>query len=140
MKFSGILELTDEDLAVVAALPGLEMLNLDGTDLTDKALDHVGKAGDLQVLRLQRTRISDRGLVKLQNLRKLKTPILEDTAVTDRGLESLKGLAAWRSWVAVPDGRHRRGAVRIQGDARVSANSTSAVPASPTGARRPARP
>ena len=84
---------TDEQLAHVAAIPGLVELNLAHCDaLTDDGLQALSTLPALERLHLECTAIGDAGLAHLRWLRELRYLNLYGSAVTDAGLSSLTRL------------------------------------------------
>jgi uncharacterized membrane protein len=72
-------------------------LNLSRTQLEEETLVVLAQLPNLTRLRLDGTGIGDGGLVYLRDLRKLEYLNLHDTRVSDQGLEQLAGLDALRS-------------------------------------------
>jgi hypothetical protein len=85
---------TNEDLKPLAALSGLEQLNLDRTKIAPGGLAPLAGLTNLTSLSLAGTAIGDADLVSLHRLRKLRTLHLEDTGVGDAGMAHLESLAA----------------------------------------------
>ncbi len=105
-----------ESLSALAALPGLQVLDLskcplvdafeidkltqlrelelNTTGIGDKGLERVAALTKLRVLGLDHTRVTDDGLAHLKPLSSLETLRLAGTAVTDSGLKHLEALAA----------------------------------------------
>jgi hypothetical protein len=84
---------TDGDLAVLAKLPRLRILDLSGCPaLTDAGLAHVGKIAGLKSLSVWGPVLTEAGLEKLGGLRKLETLRL-DLQDQPLGLNSLNGLS-----------------------------------------------
>jgi serine/threonine protein kinase len=90
------LEIRDEELAHVAALPTLERLYLYQTPVGDAGLASVRELGSLQLLGLGRTHVSDAGLSHLRGLRRLQVLWLGQTSVTDAGMAELARLTGLR--------------------------------------------
>lgn len=118
ISLHGIRKISDKDLARIAPLSNLQVLDLYNTNITDAGLEWIGRlhhlqrlsvhntaitdAGirhlsslkDLVALNLSKTQISDRGLVHLLGLKKLLWLQLRETAVTDAGVQQLRQLTA----------------------------------------------
>ncbi len=58
--------ITDTALKLVALLPSLEMLLLNGTDVTDQGLKHLHGLKSLKTLFLRQTKVTDAGVADLQ--------------------------------------------------------------------------
>lgn len=89
-------QVTDDAVALLAALPNLKSLNLDDNKrVTDASMDTVGKLTNLEYLHIGSTSVTDAGLAKLHNLKKLKKtkddPALHITFinVSDEAVEAL---------------------------------------------------
>ena len=89
---------TDGQLKHLAALHGLEKLNLEATDLSDAGLESLAKLTGLRELNLSFTSVSDRGLVFLAPLAAMRRLALAGTRVTGRGLSHLAGWAALKEF------------------------------------------
>jgi internalin A len=83
---------TDAGVAHLRDLTGLRMLNLMGTQVTDAGLAHLKGLTGLQALNLLGTKVTNAGLEQLQGLTGLHALDLSHTRVTDAGLAQLKGL------------------------------------------------
>ncbi len=83
---------TDEYLAPLRFLTGLEQLDLSRNSFGDAGLAHLAGLRELEVLHLDKTAVGDAGLKHLKGMKKLKTLYLSETRVTDKGLEALKEL------------------------------------------------
>jgi internalin A len=83
---------SDEILAQVGHLGGLEILSLSGSRVSDAGLVHLSGLTQLKRLVLDDTRITDAGLAHLEGLYQLETLTLARTAITDAGLAHLKRL------------------------------------------------
>src|SRR3954452_1962534 len=59
VSFAGNLDVSDEDLAFLATLPGLEVLSLNGTQIGDRTLQSLKSAAELRELYLNNTRVTD---------------------------------------------------------------------------------
>ncbi|MFO0824586.1 MAG: protein kinase [Gemmataceae bacterium] len=86
-------EFPEESAKVLAQLPKLELLKLQGTSLTDTGLAHLAGLSHLGMLFLDRTKITDAGLKHLSGLKLVNTLGLANTAITDAGVETLAGMA-----------------------------------------------
>jgi Leucine-rich repeat (LRR) protein len=89
-------DVSDNAVALLAALPNLTSLNLDDNKrVTDASMDTVGKLTKLEYLHIGSTNVTDAGLAKLHNLKQLKMtkdePALVITYlnVSDEGVEAL---------------------------------------------------
>jgi hypothetical protein len=60
---------TDEDLRLVAALPGLRRLSLDRTGITDGGIQHLERSADLKEVSLYQTNVTEAGAEKLRRAR-----------------------------------------------------------------------
>jgi internalin A len=83
---------SDEIMAQIGQLNGLEILWLPGSRVTDTGLSHLNGLTRLRTLVLLRTPITDAGLAHLEGLYSLEQLYLGETAITDAGLAHLKGL------------------------------------------------
>jgi hypothetical protein len=83
---------TDDGLAGVGSLSGLEDLDLSTTRVTDKGLIHLRKLTKLTCLRLNQTRVNGSGFKHLSNLKSLRELHLMECRVTSEGLAGLRGL------------------------------------------------
>lgn len=82
-------ELGDQDLAVLAALPQIEDLQLHGPKFSDAALDQLAKLRRLRKIALVNTRITDDGLSRLAAMSALEEIGLCENATTPGGLARL---------------------------------------------------
>ena len=83
-------QITDEDLAYLAAQPSARSLYLGHTAVTDAGLAQLAGLTQLKELWLGGTQISDQGLVHLRNLKNLETLDVGATRVTADGLRQLQ--------------------------------------------------
>jgi hypothetical protein len=83
---------TDVDLAHVAALPDLRILNLSNTKITDAGLEQITKLERIKFLYLFNTEITDAGVAHLKELPRLEVLCLDRTQITDVGLKTLEEL------------------------------------------------
>jgi hypothetical protein len=83
---------TDADLACVAPLSGLHILNLDGTPTTDAGIARLEACRELQHLNLSRTRITDAGLDSISGMTNLQRLYLCETSIGDAGLYRIRRL------------------------------------------------
>jgi hypothetical protein len=83
-------QVTDEDLALLAAMPDLQELDLRLTNVTDAGVKHLHDLRKLRFLNLFRTQMTDAGLASLQPLGELETLLIGGTKVTDAGLVALQ--------------------------------------------------
>jgi uncharacterized protein (TIGR02996 family) len=88
---------TDADLARLAPLGQLRILDLDASAITDAGLTHLASFPLLERLRLCEARITDAGLDSLIRLGHLKDLDLRSTSITDAGLRKLSALTGLRS-------------------------------------------
>src|SRR5947208_8341877 len=89
---------TEGQLKHLAALHGLEKLNLEATALSDAGLESLAKLTGLRELNLSFTSVSDRGLVFLAPLAAVRRLALAGTRVTGPGLSHLAGWAALKAF------------------------------------------
>lgn len=82
----------DDDLAVLAGLPGLESVYLRNTRITDAGLRHLQNLRNITHISLGKTRITDKGLEIVATFEKLQTVRLFDTRITDAGITKLMRL------------------------------------------------
>lgn len=80
---------TDKDLACLAYVDELELLDLSNTSITDSGLAIISMLHNLGRLDLRNTRVGDRGLAYISQLRKLSSLDLHGTRITDEGLRIL---------------------------------------------------
>ena len=73
----------------------VEVLWLDDTEITDDGLAPVEHLIGLQILTLEDSQVTDAGLAHLQGLTGLENLNLTGTQVTDAGLVHLEGLTGW---------------------------------------------
>ena len=85
-----VLKQIDPLLDVLARLPGLQVLVLNGTRVTDTGLAYLGSMMSLQKLYLLGTKVTDTGLKELKELKGLRELNLGDTKVTDAGVKELQ--------------------------------------------------
>ncbi len=119
-RYRQFLDVTDQDLAFLAAMPtakrlslgrtsvtdaglehlaghvDLDWLDLAGTATGDKGLAHVSRATKMKQLSLAQTRITDRSMPLIGSFRELEILDLSGTPVSDAGAEHLTGLARLR--------------------------------------------
>ena len=76
-------------IELLADLPNLRSLNVDGTQFSDEHAAAVGQLDSLESLVLSNTPISDTALEKLAGLSELSTLHLVGTGVTDAGMPAL---------------------------------------------------
>jgi hypothetical protein len=84
---------TNDGLAQLGILSGLESLKVAGTTVDDSGLVRVGLFSSLIDLDVARTAVGDNGLVSIARLRGLKYLSLAGTHITDAGLSSLSRLS-----------------------------------------------
>ena len=85
-------QVTDEDVAHIAAFPQLEYLAVVSPGPTDIGLAHISGLKNLDTLFLSHSRITDTGMRSLSGLPKLERLYLDGTAITDSGTNHLAGL------------------------------------------------
>lgn len=83
------MNVSDADLAELASMSNLEVLDLEGTPITDAGLAHLGQVAHLQRLDLSGTSVSDAGLTHLKSFESLRRLFLAETAITDAGMPHL---------------------------------------------------
>ncbi len=83
---------SDADLAYVAPLSGLQVLNLDGTRITDAGMARLEGCLQLQHLNLSRTKITDAGLDSIVGMTNLQRLYLPETSIGDAGLYRIRRL------------------------------------------------
>lgn len=85
-------KVTDDAIAHIQYLTGLQGLALWETNIGDEALWHLRHLSNLQWLDIGDTRITDEGLRHLQELALLRSLSLLNTQISDKGLHYLEGL------------------------------------------------
>lgn len=93
LKSERAIEVTDEDLAQIGKLTGLEGLRLASTRLTDAGLAHLSALTNLKTLELGATNITAAGFEHLSNLQNLEQVKLYCPRLSDDGLRTI---AKWR--------------------------------------------
>lgn len=94
----GRTEITDDDLAVLAALakhqkPGvLEHLEFDRTEVGDKGMKYLESISGLTSMDIEFTKITDQGLSHIRHLTSLEQLDLEGTKITRESLKHLRRL------------------------------------------------
>lgn len=86
------LEVHDEDLEHVAALPSLKSLTLRKTQITDAGLVHLAGAGSLEHLGLRETAVTDAGMVHVRSIENLRELDVNMCEVGDEGIRELRDL------------------------------------------------
>ena len=81
---------SDTALVNLAALPRLQILDLNNTHVTDAGLIQLKGLATLEGLGLGATQVTDAGLKYLKRLPQLKTLYLRDTKITDAGAIDLE--------------------------------------------------
>jgi Leucine-rich repeat (LRR) protein len=89
-------QITDDGLAELSQLKGLEWLFLGGNRITDAGLEQVAKLADLENLWLDDSQVTDAGIAHLRSLRKLDELSLDRTSVTGACLEDLAAMGSLR--------------------------------------------
>lgn len=82
---------SDEDLAIVARLPVIDMLRLEGSGFTDKGLATIAGVKELSTLHLCGESITDKGIARLEGHETLRILILERVSLGSEGLTALSG-------------------------------------------------
>ena len=82
----------DADLAPLAQMHDLEILDLSYTQISDEALKYVVDLPRLKQVSLYGTRISNKALKYLSQVKTIETLFLAETSVDDEGVASLTGL------------------------------------------------
>lgn len=85
---------TGQDLARLAGLRELKMLDLRENPIDDAALEALAGLEQLEWLILDRTSITSAGLGRLAGLKKLRWLSLSHCKIDDRGLEQLRSIAS----------------------------------------------
>ena len=85
---------SEADLARLAGLRQLKLLDLRENPIGDAGLEHLAKLTQLEWLILDRTQITSAGLAHLARLPRLRRLSLADCEIDDAGLESLAKLAS----------------------------------------------
>jgi hypothetical protein len=83
-------EATDDMLADLRNLTGLQKVELKGSKVTDAGLLTLKDIGSLQALDLRDTGITDAGLTHLHDMPNLTSLMLAGTKVTEEGVDALK--------------------------------------------------
>jgi len=97
--------LTDDELAQVASLKNIVVLNLRETKVTSAGLVHLKDLANLRWLHLEKTEVGDEGTENLAGLINLEYLNLYATNITDKtlgrltGLKKLKKLYVWQTAV-----------------------------------------
>lgn len=81
-------------IELLAALPQLQALSLQGSSFQDQQAAALGKLSRLQNLVLSNTAVTDTGLTSLRGLSRLNTIYLVETAVTNAGLPALAQISS----------------------------------------------
>jgi internalin A len=82
--------LSDADLAVLAAFPDLQTLDLRLTRIGDEGVLHLKNLKKLRFLNLFRSQLTDTGLTYLSGMIELETLLIGGTRVSDKGMAHLK--------------------------------------------------
>jgi hypothetical protein len=77
---------------LVEASPALEVLNLPDARCTDAGLAHVAALPDLRLLRLHSPHVTDQGLAHIAGMKSLRFLHLIDVPITDAGLAHVSGM------------------------------------------------
>lgn len=81
---------TDAGLGVIAGIPGLKTLYLEGNPITDAGLAAAHWPAGLTDLDLSDTRITDAGLAHLQHIPSLRRLVIMDCRVSEAGVADLR--------------------------------------------------
>lgn len=81
--------LNDEAISVLAGIPHLDWLILDGNEITDHGIQFLSAATQLKTLWIRETRVTDQGLLALASLEKLTTIAAQKSPVTEAGRDAL---------------------------------------------------
>jgi hypothetical protein len=81
---------TDAGLAVIKALPNLEVLDLGGDNITDGGLEHLSGHPRLESLDFFGTQITDAGLQRLHELPRLQSIRFDERRISMKAVEKLK--------------------------------------------------
>ena len=84
---------SDDVLAPIAQLDGLEDLDLHGPSITDAGLVHLERLTRLNALTLFTQQVTDAGLAHLKGLTGLERLVLSNTKITDAGLANLEAMS-----------------------------------------------
>lgn len=133
---------TDEEVAAIAGMKRLQVLNLAGSNMTDRGLRSIAPLAHLTLLHIADTQVSDagmkcisilegleelnvggtkitdQGLKAAGKLRKLRFLNVNRTRVTDEGLKHLAGLTALENVEACDTGITERGAEQFKATVR----------------------
>lgn len=91
---------TDTDIAHIACLTELRLLDLFRTAITDHACTTIAKLGRLEWLSLTGTTIGDSGVAELRGLHELRRLSLKATLITDQSAEIVASLPRL-SWLSL---------------------------------------
>jgi hypothetical protein len=116
LNFSG--PVSDSDLELLQALPGLRKLSLQGAKITDQGLTHLKGLDALEELVLFGTEVTDTGLQHLTPLPRLRSLDLGKTKVSDPGMAHVGGLSELRSGAPAPSTSARTRASRWRAPTR----------------------
>ncbi len=81
---------TDADVEMVASIPSIETLMINGTNVTDAGIAHLKKLPNLKRLTLYGTAVSDGAIVHLSELKSLTFLGINATNVTKEGMDALR--------------------------------------------------
>ena len=105
---------TDDDIALLAALPELRELNVFRTAMTDKGLAALEDLEHLETLLMGGTKVTDAGLAALLDHPRLKKISVFDTQIGDAAIPHLAKLGALRVLVIGKSKVTEEGAKRLQ--------------------------
>ena len=92
--------ITDEAVATLAKVPGLQILFVSLTAVSDRGIVQLAEAERLVMLGATRTRITDASLAEIAKLPRLRVLLVGFNNITDEGLRYLKDCPALE-WVHV---------------------------------------
>ena len=99
-------QVTDENLAYVGRMTGLEELNISwGYHLTDKGFLHLSGLKRLRILDVDHSKMTDAGLEAIGKLTNLEELRIGGAGFSDRGLAQLKGLTRLK-YLSLGEGNH----------------------------------
>jgi Leucine-rich repeat (LRR) protein len=108
--------LTDEHLAFLAHLTGLEVLEIPGNRITRAGIDHHHNLSGLRRLNLSFCpEIDDRAFAKISMLERLEDLSAQDTRVTDAGLVHLFDMRCLRDVTVLGSAATKRGLQALRG-------------------------
>ena len=91
-RLTAFLEVTDKGVAMLATLPDLETIEINGKGVTDKSAELIGQMKSLKWLEFQDCPITDKALMSFSQLSNLELFRLYRTRVSGDGLQHLRKL------------------------------------------------